>query len=69
MALCYYIKAKNSSQDMRLYIDKQTDGEVSLTITGRHEGSGIQIDFDSLTAKEANDLADFIRHRANGGAE
>lgn len=66
MALGYFLKAKNSSQDMRLYIDKQSGGEVTLTMTGRHEGNAIQIDFDSLTVLEASELAEFLSARANG---
>jgi len=67
MGLCYCITAKNSSQNMRLFVDKQKDEEITLTLTGEHDGKEIQIDFDSLSVIDANDLADFIKARANGG--
>ena len=62
--LNYGLTAKNSESDLRLFVDKQDEGEIHLAIAGTHEGQYLQIDFDDLDVREAQDLADFIRDRA-----
>lgn len=62
--LFYGLTARNSSQDMRLFVDLDEDSsQVNLTLTGKHDGQDIQIDFDPLTKDEAQTLADHIRER------
>ena len=62
--LFYGLVAKNSCQDVRLFVDKDEDtSEVYLTLTGKYEGEDIQIDFESITKDEALDLANHIRER------
>jgi hypothetical protein len=60
------VSAKNSTTDVKLFIDKDTDGMVLLTLCGNHCGTELQIDFDSLTVSEAAELANFLTMRANG---
>jgi len=54
------IKAKNSSGEQTLYIDKYIDDEneeiYSFTLVGNYEGQDIQIDFDELTPDEFRDF-------------
>lgn len=66
--LNFALKAKNSSSDLFLIFEKQDDGTITPTITGKHEESLIQIDFDDLTESEAKDLAAYILMRASGEA-
>ena len=58
--LSYGLRAKNSSQELRMFIDKENNGEINICITGRYKGEEIQIDFDPLTSDEVADLASFI---------
>lgn len=62
--LSYGLNAKNSESDLRMFVDKDENGEIHLAICGQHSGKHLQIDFDSLDRDEALQLADFIRERA-----
>lgn len=64
--LNYHLRAKNSAQDLRVFIDKQRDGEISICIVGQHEGKEIQIDIEELSPREAEELGRFLIVRANG---
>ena len=62
--LSFGLRASNSGQEMRLFVDKQEDQTISLTLAGTYNRQPIQVDFDSLDTKEAQELADFIRMRS-----
>ena len=51
------LNAENSSGKQTLFISKQNDNEYSLTLCGKYDGKGIQIDFDCLSRDEMVDLS------------
>lgn len=61
MGLCYVLKAKNSNQEVQLHIDKDnTTGEFWFTLTGKHKGGNIQMDFDDISGEELEELIAFL---------
>jgi len=61
--ISFVLHAKNSSGDAYLSIDKQADGTYGITLLGTLDGNDIQIDFDSLSEYEIEDLANFIGYK------
>lgn len=64
MAIALCLTAKNSSGIQRLVIDSSS-GETNLTLIGEFENKPIQIDFDSLDAREVRELISLLEHRLN----
>lgn len=48
---------------LRLVIDKQRDGSVSITLIGDTNCGDLQIDFESISKHEAHDLAQYLLYR------
>lgn len=64
--LNYYLKAKCAagSMNLRLIIERSEYG-VELCLLGKYGQIDMQVDFDTLTPKEASDLADYLKLRAD----
>lgn len=57
------LRAKNSSGTQRLFFDKEENDEFSFTLVGEYKGEPIQIDFESMTGEEIEDLICLVRAR------
>lgn len=58
------LRAVNSNEDLRLeiYYDKHNN-DFSTAILGKYDGKDIQIDFNSLSVEEMQDLVSFLQLR------
>lgn len=58
------LRATNSNEDLRLEIVyDQPNNDFSTVILGKYSGKDIQIDFNSLSLDDMQDLVDFIQLR------
>jgi hypothetical protein len=64
MSLSFVLHAKNSSGHQMLDIEREPDGTYGFTLYGQLDGKPIQVDFDSLTQRDMEDLVAFISIRA-----
>lgn len=65
MSLSFVIHAKNSSGHQVLDIERMDDGAYGLTLYGQLDGKPLQVDFDTLTQRDMDDLVSFISIRSN----
>jgi hypothetical protein len=63
MSLSFVLHAKNSSGHQMLDIERVPDGTYGFTLYGHLDGKSIQVDFDSLTQRDMDDLVAFISLR------
>jgi hypothetical protein len=58
------LRATNSNEDLRLEIVyDQSNNDFSTVILGKYLGKDIQIDFNSLSIDDMQDLVDFLKLR------
>ncbi|MGX5220300.1 hypothetical protein ACVTMO_16910 [Pseudomonas segetis] len=65
MSLSFVIHANNSSGSQRLEIERYSDGTYQFTLAGMHDGQPLQIDFDTISQRDMDDLVTFISIRSS----